>query len=91
MKVNELIKLYRKQSKLTQEQLAQKIGTTQDTISLWELGKSKPDFDSIRQLCIIFGISADELLEIETETQRKQVKIFNSFNTMNGNNNKVTF
>ena len=91
MKANELIKLYRKQCKLTQEQLAQKIGTTQDTISLWELGKSKPDFDSIRQLCIIFGISADELLEIETEHQRKQVKIFNSFNTMNGNNNKITF
>ena len=76
---------------MTQEQLAQKIGTTQDTISLWELGKSKPDFDSIRQLCIIFGISADELLEIETENQRKQVKIFNSFNTMNGNNNRITF
>lgn len=91
MKANELIKLYRKQCKLTQEQLAQKIGTTQDTISLWELGKSKPDFDSIRQLCIIFGISADELLEIETENQRKQVKIFNSFNTMNGNNNRITF
>lgn len=55
------------------------LNTSHDTISLWENGASKPDADMIIKLCVIFDISADELLEIETDIQRKEIKINNSF------------
>ena len=89
MDIKSLIKYYRKELKLTQKQLAEKVGTTHDTVSLWELGKSKPDYNTLQKLCIIFDISGDEILDLETEAQRKQVKIYNSFN--NSNNNKINF
>ncbi len=93
MNIKELIKYYRKQMKLTQAALAEKVGTTHDTVSLWELGKSKPDYDTLQKLCIIFNISGDEVLDIETESQRNQVNVNRSFNSYNvsGNNNKITF
>lgn len=88
----ELIKFYRKQMKLTQAKLAEKVGTTHDTISLWELGKSKPDYDALQKLCIIFDISGDELLDIETIKKRNQINVNHSFNScnVNGSNNKIT-
>ncbi len=89
MDIKSLIKYYRKELKLTQKQLAEKVGTTHDTVSLWELGKSKPDYNTLQKLCIVFDISGDEILDLETEAQRKQVKIFNSFN--NSNNNNINF
>lgn len=55
-----------------------------------EKGRTKPDIETIRKLCVIFDITSDELLGIETESQRRQVKIYNSFNG-DGNNNKIIF
>ena len=47
---------------LTQTQLAKQIKTTQDTVSLWERGKSYPNVESIILLCTTFNVSADYLL-----------------------------
>ena len=47
---------------MTQTQLAELLATTQDTVSLWELGKSYPDIPSLVRLCDIFDVSADYLL-----------------------------
>ena len=85
--INEIIKKYRKFNKLTQQELGNLLGYSADTISLWEKGKIKPDYESIKKLCILFKISADELLEIETSEQRKNVVINNSFNNNTGNIN----
>lgn len=65
LEINKRIKELRKLNNLTQTQLAEKLQTTQDTISLWELGKSYPDIDSLIMLCKIFDISADYLLGLE--------------------------
>ena len=45
-----------------QQDLAKLLNTSQDTISLWERGKSLPDFMSFRKLAQIFQVSADYLL-----------------------------
>lgn len=51
--------------KLSQTQLAKLIKTTQDTISLWELGKSYPSIDCVIELVKVFNVSADYLLGIK--------------------------
>lgn len=62
IEISKKIRELRKLSGLTQTQLAEKLQTTQDTVSLWELGKSYPDLESLILLCKLFDISADYLL-----------------------------
>lgn len=67
-------KLYelRKSKNLSQEELADKLNVTRQTISKWETNQSTPDFDKIIPLCDIYGISADELLKgIKPETKEE--------------------
>lgn len=82
--INEIIKKYRKFNKMTQKDLGEILGYSPDTISLWEKGKIKPDYESIKKMCIVFNISADELLEIDTQEQK--AKYINSFNNTTINN-----
>lgn len=65
MEIGNIIRQLRKEKKLSQTELAREIFTTQDTISLWELGKSLPDAMSIVKLAKFFDVSADYLLGLE--------------------------
>lgn len=51
----------RKKCKLSQEELAEKLGITRQTISNWELNETSPDLKQASKLCDIFNISLDEL------------------------------
>ena len=62
MEIGKLIRELRKEKGITQTELAKEISTTQDTISLWELGKSYPDIINVVKLCKFFGITSDYLL-----------------------------
>lgn len=62
MRINEQIYSLRKKQNLSQEELANKLNVTRQTISKWELGESLPDLDKIVPLCEIFKITPDELL-----------------------------
>ncbi len=84
------IKIMRITKDLTQKQLADMLGVGSYIVSNIEKGRTEPDIETIKKLCVIFDITSDELLGIETENQRRQVKIYNSFNG-NGNNNKIDF
>lgn len=59
------IRQLRKERGLTQTQLAEILSTSQDTVSLWEVGKSLPDANNIIALCRYFEVSADYLLGLE--------------------------
>ncbi len=65
MNIGKIIRDLRKDKGLTQTQLAQKISTTQDTISLWELGKSYPDIINLVKLANFFGVSTDYMLGLK--------------------------
>lgn len=65
LKIGKIIKELRKDSHLTQTNLAELLNTTQDTISLWELNKSTPDAENIVKLAKYFKVSADYLLGLE--------------------------
>lgn len=57
-------KLYelRKLKNLSQEEVADKLNVTRQTVSKWETNQSTPDFDKIVPLCELFEISTEELL-----------------------------
>lgn len=61
------IKEFRKSFFLTQQQLAEKIGSTQRNISNWENCINEPDIDAIVKLSQIFGVTVDELLGLSAE------------------------
>ncbi len=56
------IKYYRKKNNLSQEELAEKIGVSRQSVSFWETGQTQPTIDNIIALSKIFHITADELL-----------------------------
>ncbi len=58
---NRLLNL-RKSKGLSQEDVAEKLNVSRQTISKWETDQSTPDFDKILPLCKMYGISSDELL-----------------------------
>lgn len=61
----------RKSKQLSQEEVADKLNVTRQTISKWETEQSMPDFDKIAPLCELYGISADELLTGKKEEQEE--------------------
>ena len=50
---------------LTQKQLAEILGTTDDSIYSWERGRSQPSFETLRDIARYFSVSADYLIGIE--------------------------
>ena len=65
LKIGKFIAECRKQTKLTQLQLAEKLGITDKAISKWERGIAMPDTAIMLELCDILGISVNELLNGE--------------------------
>ena len=59
MDISKQIKKYRLNSKLSQEDLAEKVFVTRQTISNWENGKNYPDINSLVLLSTLFGVSLD--------------------------------
>ena len=53
----------RKQLNISQEQLAEQLNVTRQTISKWELEETTPDIKQAKKLSEIFQISLDELLD----------------------------
>ena len=63
MKLGERILYLRRQGKMSQEQLAEKVLVSRQAVSKWELGESLPDVDNIVQLSNVFGVTTDYLLK----------------------------
>ena len=59
---NKILEL-RKKNNITQEELADKVGVSRQTISKWELGETSPDLKQAKELSKIFNVSIDELAD----------------------------
>ena len=57
----------RKILQLTQEDVAEKLGVTRQSVAKWEAGDSVPDLDKCKQLADIFGVSLDDLANYESD------------------------
>ena len=67
MNLGERLISLRKEKHLSQEEVAEKLGVTRQTISKWETDGSTPDFDKIVPLCELYEITTDELLRGKEE------------------------
>ena len=68
-------KKYRELRELTQEDIADAIGISRQSVSKWENGNSEPDIETIKQLALIFDCSTDQLLGfVSNETHVARVK-----------------
>ena len=77
IKIGKFIADCRKNKKLTQEQLAEKLSITDRAVSKWERGLSLPDADKMLELCNILGINVNELLngeKIDMENYKKKME-----------------
>lgn len=71
--VGKNIRTLREAKGLTQEQLAQMLYVTRQTISNYEMGKSKPDVDMIRNIARVLDTDANTLLYGPPDFQRKRM------------------
>lgn len=62
---------YRKLTNLSQEELANKLDVTRQSVSLWENDLVLPSIENLKALSNIFNVSIDELLENKQETNSK--------------------
>ena len=90
-KIGKFIALNRKNKGLTQEQLAEKLGVTNKTVSRWETGKYMPDLSLLKPLSEELGITLNELLSGEKIKEEKIVENTerNILNTIDYSSKKV--
>jgi transcriptional regulator with XRE-family HTH domain len=67
MELGKQIYELRKKANLSQEQLAEKVGVSRQTISKWELGETAPDIKQAQVLSQVFSVSLDELTGNDTK------------------------
>ena len=75
MNVGEKIKKIRKMAGMTQEELAEKMNVSRQTISKWEKEISSPDLDSAIALCELFEISLDDLMKGEQSVREEKISL----------------
>lgn len=74
MNTGEKINRIRKMAGMTQEELAEKMNVSRQTISKWETGATFPDLENAVRLCELFQISLDDFVKGEG-TMKNEVKI----------------
>lgn len=68
MKLSDKILSLRRQSGLSQEELADKLNVSRQAVSRWEVGSAQPDASNVLQLSKLFGVTADYLLNDDYES-----------------------
>ena len=62
MSLPERLMKLRKAANLSQEEVADKLEVSRQTVSKWETGQSSPDLDKVLPLCELYNVTPDELL-----------------------------
>ena len=76
MNLAENLKKIRKDNNLSQEQLAEKLGVSRQSVSKWESNQAYPEMDKVLQICQLFNLNIDDLLnqDIKEVNNIKQSK-----------------
>ena len=74
MEIGKQIKKYRKEMELSQDELAEKIFVSRQTISNWENNKNYPDVKSLLLLSSLFNVSLDILIKGDLEEMKEKIK-----------------
>lgn len=65
----------RKQNKITQEELAEKLDVSRQSISKWEMGEAYPETEKLIALCDLFGTSLDDLVRGDVTSGEAEVDV----------------
>ncbi len=85
--IGDKLKKARKKSNLSQEKVAEIINTSRSNISKYETGLLEPNIETLKKLCELYNISADELLEINNNKIENNINIKQrDYGTVNINN-----
>ena len=82
---------YRKKMNLSQEELASRIGVSRQAVSKWERAEASPDTDNLILLADIYGVSLDELLKGEKETESETQSEEPENNAENNHDSDTTY
>lgn len=74
MKIGQFIYAARKKNNISQEELANKLDVSRQSISLWETDQTTPTLDKLEAMCNILNVSFDELLGKKTIASKNQYK-----------------
>ena len=74
MEIGKQIKKYRTELGLSQEEFADKIFVTRQSVSNWENDKNYPDINSLVLMAEIFGVSLDSLVKGDIEKMQEEIK-----------------
>lgn len=77
----------RKKAALSQEQVAEVLGVTRQTVSKWETDQTTPDFDKIIPISKLYNVSVNELFGEESKEEQINENIDNQNSQNNDNNN----
>ena len=91
-KIGKFIQKIRKDKKITQSELAEKLGVSDRTVGNWENGRNMPDLSLFKPLCDELGISINELLSGEKIDKKNYQEKFeeNIVNTIDYSNKKIS-
>lgn len=65
----------RKKKGMSQEEVAEKLGVSRQTISKWETDETLPDIRQSKKLSVLYGLSLDELIEFDINVKEIQEMI----------------
>lgn len=81
MKINTTkLKQYRREAKLTQEDMANRLNIPKITYQTYEQGVRNPKADTLKGMAEVLGIDIDCLLLCEEEKMKEAIKVFRLFN-----------
>lgn len=73
MNIAEVIRKYRKEAGLTQEEMAKRLGVTTPAVNKWENGKSTPDIELLSPIARLLHISLDTLMSFHEELSPAEI------------------
>lgn len=68
MNLADRLQEFRKQSGMSQEELAEKLDVSRQAVSKWESGAAKPELTKLVELARIYNVSLDDLLQVDIDT-----------------------
>lgn len=73
MQIGQVIRKYRKEINLTQEEMANRLGVTAPAVNKWENGNSLPDIMLLAPIARLLGITPDTLLSFQDELTAEEI------------------
>ena len=77
--IGENIVNLRKQSNMSQEELANELNVSRQAVSNWERNKSQPDLPTVLKICGLFGVGADEFIRGDKKMTKNTDKSVNKY------------